>query len=175
MVSGAGAQDEVGSDLVVLATAGGGADPARPWRLELQELSLPGLRARRGALLAQAEDAARWQRLVRARQDVVLALATGLEDLCVPLEAACAGGPLDVHAAADLAGHGLTEPGHGLRGLLLAGDRAGTVPPGGLEAELLRLQEARRRLAGYERALRAELAVVTDVLAQRCAAAVASA
>ncbi|GAB7191723.1 hypothetical protein NUM3379_24310 [Kineococcus sp. NUM-3379] len=165
----------MGSDLVVLATTGGGAEPARSPRRELEELSLPSLRARRCALLAEADGAARWQRLVRARQDVVLALATGLEDLSVPLEAACAGGPLDVHAAADLAGHGLTEPGHGLRSLLLAGAPAGTAPPGGLEVELSRLREARRRLAGYEGALRAELAVVTDVLAERRTAALTSA
>ena len=170
MASGAGAQDGVGSDLVVLVPADGVAEPALPWRRELEELSLPSLRTRRRTLLAEADSVAQWRRLVRARRELVLAVAVGVTDLGVPLEAASAGGPLDVHAAADLAAHGLTEPGHGLRELVL--DRPGgrAWPVGQLEGELRRLEEAQRRLAAYERALRAELAEAGTVLGVRCVA-----
>ncbi|WP_104434181.1 hypothetical protein [Kineococcus xinjiangensis] len=182
MGSSAGAQDEAGATVAVVGIAradaqvprgpAGEAAARESVRLELRQLALPALRSRRRALLAEAESTAHWLRLVRARRDLVLAFVTGVDELRVPLEAASDGGPLDLHAVADLAAHGLTEPSAGLRDLVLPG-LAADPGPGAVEQALRRLTAAQRRLGDYERALREELAAATEVLVEHHCGALA--
>ncbi|GAA0318770.1 hypothetical protein [Kineococcus aurantiacus] len=154
----------------------------RAVRVELAELPLPALRRRRALLQEEVRRVQHWHRLVRARRDLLVATACGPEELQVPVEAASHGGPLDQHL--DHPGHPLEQhlerridldagtgrsldPARGLRGLLLL-DRP--IRGGGLPDQLQELSGAQQRLAGYEDALLAELAVATDVLAERCRA-----
>ncbi|ABS01913.1 hypothetical protein FHR75_001731 [Kineococcus radiotolerans] len=145
-------------------------------RVELAELPLPALRRRRGLLQDELRRVQHWTRLVRARLDLVVATACGPEELQVPVEAACHGGPLDRLLGGAGPGEALLpdalveralDPGHGLRGLLVLERPAGSAD---LQEQLRELSGAQRRLAGYEAALLAELAVATDVLAERCRA-----
>ncbi|MEW1956488.1 hypothetical protein [Kineococcus sp. NPDC059986] len=131
-------------------------------RVELAELPLPALRRRRGLLQEEVRRVQHWYRLVRARRDLLVATACGPEELHVPVEAATHGGPLEHHL--DPVEDAL-DPGQGLRGLLLL-DRP--IRGGGLPEQLHELADAQIRLTEYENALLAELAVATDVLAERC-------
>lgn len=134
-------------------------------RVELAELPLPALRRRRAVLQEEVRRVQHWHRLVRARRDLLVATACGPEELQVPLEAAGHGAPLGTLLDVDaLTVHSL-DPAHGLRGLLLL-DRP--IRGGGLPDQLQELSGALSRLSGYEDALLAELAVATDVLAERC-------
>lgn len=170
---------------------------ARGWacdrvQRELQELPMPALRRRRELLSAEVRRAGHWARLVRARRDLLVAVAVDVEDLAVPVEAGVAGGPLEVllgvgdllaapavdtvpsAAVSPLGAAGLVDPGHDLRGLVLSarGDRAvpGDSVAVPLVGQLQDLAAAARRLAEYEEALSAELALATDVFLERCAA-----
>lgn len=159
-------------------------------RVELAELPLPALRRRRSLLHEELRRTQHWNRLVRARRDLLVAVVCGgPEELHVPVEAASHGGPLEIHldggrasspSAAELpaglpagfpvdlpAGPGAhaLDPAHGLRGLLLL-DRP--IRGGGLPEQLQELSRAQQRLSDYADALLAELAVATDVLAERC-------
>ena len=133
-------------------------------RVELAELPLPALRRRRALLQEEVRRVQHWYRLVRARRDLLVATACGPEDLHVPVEAAALGGPLEHHL--DPVEEAL-DPARGLRGLLLL-DRP--IRGGGLPEQLHELSDAQIRLTEYENALLAELAVATDVLAERCRA-----
>jgi hypothetical protein len=145
-------------------------------RLELEELPLPALRRRRVLLQEELRRVQHWARLVRARLDLLVASACGPEELHVPVEAAAHGGPLDQLLSGttpgdtllpDAADEHALDPGHGLRGLLVL-ERTATSPD--LNDQLRELSAAQRRLADYDAALLAELAVATDVLAERCRA-----
>ncbi|MEZ0492351.1 hypothetical protein AB2L28_08875 [Kineococcus sp. TBRC 1896] len=131
-------------------------------RVELAELPLPALRRRRSLLQGEVRRVQHWYRLVRARRDLLVATACGPEELHVPLEAATHGGPLEHHLDPAL---DALDPAGGLRGLLLL-DRP--IRGGGLPEQLHELADAQIRLTDYEDALLAELAVATDVLAERC-------
>ncbi|WP_432513804.1 hypothetical protein [Kineococcus sp. SYSU DK001] len=133
-------------------------------RVELAELPLPALRRRRSLLHEEVRRVQHWHRLVRARRDLLVATACGPEALHVPVEAATLGGPLEHHLEPAAPG---ADPAEGLRGLLLL-DRP--IRGGGLPDQLEELSGAQQRLSEYERALLAELAVATDVLAERCRA-----
>ncbi|MFD0482034.1 hypothetical protein ACFQ46_05435 [Kineococcus sp. GCM10028916] len=142
-------------------------------RVELAELPLPALRRRRGLLQEELRRVQHWSRLVRARLDLLVASACGPEELHVPLEAAAHGGPLDQLLSGTTAGDTLLpdvtgvhalDPAHGLRGLLVL-ERPLGAP--GLNEQLQELSFAQQRLADYDTALLAELAVATDVLAER--------
>ncbi|MEZ0165450.1 hypothetical protein AB2L27_11835 [Kineococcus sp. LSe6-4] len=137
---------------------------ARTVRVELSELPLPSLRRRRGLLQEELRRVQHWHRLVRARRDLLVATACGPEDLHVPVEAATHGGPLEHHLHPAEVG---LDPADGLRGLLLL-DRP--IRGGVLPEQLRELSGAQIRLTEYENALLAELAVATDVLAERCRA-----
>jgi len=139
-------------------------------RVELAELPLPALRRRRVLLQEELRRVQHWHRLVRARRDLLVATACGPDDLHVPVEAASHGGPLEHHLDAGGADgwsapdeHAL-DPAHGLRGLLLL-DRP--IRGGGLPEQLHELTDAQTRLDAYGTALLEELAVATDVLAER--------
>jgi hypothetical protein len=145
-------------------------------RVELAELPLPALRRRRGLLQEELRRVQHWARLVRARLDLLVATACGPEELLVPVEAASHGGPLDQLLSGTTPGDTLLpdalvehalDPGHGLRGLLVLERPAGSAD---LDEQLRELAAAQRRLAAYDEALLAELAVATDVLAERCRA-----
>lgn len=140
-------------------------------RVELAELPLPALRRRRGLLQEELRRVQHWSRLVRARLDLLVATACGPEELHVPLEAAAHGGPLDQLLSGTTAGDtplpdvtGVLDPSHGLRGLLVLERPLGSP---GLNEQLQELSFAQQRLADYDAALLAELAVATDVLAER--------
>jgi len=144
-------------------------------RIELAELPLPALRRRRGLLQEELRRVQHWTRLVRARLDLLVATACGPEELHVPVEAAAHGGPLDQLLSGTTPGDTLVpgaleehslDPGHGLRGLLLLERTQGRD----LNEQLQELAGAQHRLADYDAALLAELAVATDVLAERCRA-----
>jgi hypothetical protein len=139
-------------------------------RVELAELPLPALRRRRVLLQEELRRVQHWHRLVRARRDLLVAVACGPDDLHVPVEAATHGGPLEHHLDADSRSgwnvpddHAL-DPAHGLRGLLLLDE---PVHGGGLPDQLHDLTSAQQRLDAYGTALLEELAVATDVLAER--------
>jgi uncharacterized caspase-like protein len=141
-------------------------------RVELAELPLPALRRRRGLLQDELRRVQHWTRLVRARLDLLVATACGPEELHVPVEAAAHGGPLDRLLGGARPGEALLpdalverDPGHGLRGLVVLERPAGSAD---LDEQLRELSAAQRRLAAYDAALLAELAVATDVLAERC-------
>ncbi|WP_432561475.1 hypothetical protein [Kineococcus sp. SYSU DK003] len=159
----------------VLEPAGAGNAPSgrEAALVELFELPLPALRRRRALLQEEARRVQHWRRLVRARRDLLVAVACGPEDLHVPVEAASSGGPLELHLGAGRrdwtdppADHAL-DPARGLRGLLVPDRRAGN---GDLSGQLHELSAAERRLAGYGDAVLDELAVATDVLTERCRA-----
>lgn len=136
----------------------------RAVRVELSELPLPALRRRRALLQEEVRRVQHWHRLVRARRDLLVATACGPEELHVPIEAATHGGPLEHHLEP---AEDALDPAEGLRGLLLL-DRP--IRGGGLPEQLQELSDAQIRLTEYENALLAELAVATDVLAERCRA-----
>ncbi|NAZ76156.1 hypothetical protein GTQ99_12145 [Kineococcus sp. T13] len=146
-------------------------------RRELAELPLPALRRRRDLLAAELRRVQHWNRLVRARRDLLVATACGPEELAVPVEAAAHGGPLEVHLAAGapldgalppaLSGDAdvrLLDPGAGLRALVLLERPAGS---GDLPARLQELTAAQRRLEEYAAALEAERGAAAEVLAER--------
>jgi hypothetical protein len=131
--------------------------------VELHELPLPALRRRHGLLEAELRRVAYWQRLLRARHDLLVAGTVAPDELSVPLEAAAHDGPLEQHLDAEAGSPGaVTAPGHLLRTLVLPG-RPGAEAPSGL-AEL---QDAQGRLAAYAHALGAERALAVQVLAER--------
>lgn len=145
-------------------------------RIELAELPLPALRRRRGLLQEELRRVQHWNRLLRARLDLLVASACGPEELHVPVEAAAHGGPLDQLLSGTTPGDTLLpdvtdehalDPGHDLRRLLVL-ERTSSSPD--LNEQLQELSGAQRRLAEYDAALLAELAVATDVLAERCRA-----
>jgi hypothetical protein len=144
--------------------------------VELQELPLPALCRRHELLEAELRRAAYWQRLLRARHDLLVAGTVLPDELSVPLEAAAHEGPLEQHLDAEAGACGqheraqevtgpgaagaVTGPGHLLRALVL---------PAGAEApsRLAELQDAEVRLAAYARAVAAERALAAQVLTER--------
>jgi len=131
--------------------------------VELHELPLPALRRRHELLEAELRRVAYWQRLLRARHDLLVAGTVLPDELSVPLEAAAHEGPLEQHldAEAGVAG-AVTGPGHLLRTLVLPA-RAGAEGP----SRLAELQDAEGRLAAYARAVGAERGLAAQVLAER--------
>lgn len=139
---------------------------------ELTELPLPALLRRRQLLAEECIRVQLWSRLVRARRDLLVASVVAPDALAVPLEAGTHGGPLDVFFTGSPAGGELLpslvahvlDPDHALDGLLFDEDILGR---GELPERLRELVATGRRLADYDGALRAELALATDVLCER--------
>jgi len=131
--------------------------------VELHELPLPALRRRHELLEAELRRVAYWQRLLRARHDLLVAGTVLPDELSVPLEAAAHAGPLEQHLDAEAGAAGaVTVPGHLLRLLVVPG-RASTET----SSRLAELADAEGRLAAYAQAVGAERTLAAQVLAGR--------
>ncbi|NAZ82749.1 hypothetical protein GTR02_13050 [Kineococcus sp. R8] len=132
--------------------------------VELHELPLPALRRRHDLLEAELRRVRYWQRLLRARRDLLVAGTVAPDELAVPLEAAAHDGPLEQHLGAVVGdAFAVTAPGGGLRTLVLP-----VVPRAEAPSQLADLQGAEHRLSVYATALAAERALTAQVLAERC-------
>lgn len=154
-----------GTGVVVHEPAGarGDRELPSPVLLELHELPLPALRRRHDLLEAELRRVRYWQRLLRARRDLVVAGTVAPDELAVPLEAAAQDGPLERHLGAVAGDEAApSAPGHVLRTLVLPGAASADGP-----SRLAELQDATARLAAYAAAVADEHAFAVQVLAER--------